>query len=427
MNQSLLRILTVAVISIGGIGCREANQPLHINETTSCPTWYHHKNASISNQCECGVEVGRQIICAPNESVVIALMICMTYNNASLTTEAGVCPFTIREYMEDFYKKPPKDVKKLNEFACGELKRKGRLCSHCEEPYGVAVLSYKYECTHCLGVFYGWLLYFTLTLIPITLFYLIIVFCNIRVNSAFMNSTICIIQLLAYNFNTTPVAISKQERYPSKVIFTLAGIWNLDFFRYVYLPFCISANYSTLHVIAFEYIIAFYPLVLIVLTYISIELYDRDYTLLQYMWKPFKWCLGLWSFFRKSRNENTKTAKENMISVFVTFNILAYSKILYITLLSTTKITKGDGTVHLLRKNDKEPYFLQYNASIQYNNSTEHLPFLVLAISVLVLFNILPMILLFIYPTKLYTGKKIKFPDEVQLKQICSFIDESCK
>ncbi len=26
-----------------------------------------------------------------------------------------------------------------------------------------------------------------------------------------------------------------------------------------------------------------------------------------------------------------------------------------------------------------------------------------------------------------FTGKKIKFPDEVQLKQICSFIDESCK
>ncbi len=89
----------------------------------------------------------------------------------------------------------------------------------------------------------------------------------------------------------------------------------------------------------------------------SIELYDRDYTLLQYMWKPFKWCLGLWSFFRKSRNENTKTAKENIISVFATFNIMAYSKIMYnyCALLSTTKIIKGDGTVNPLLKNYKEP------------------------------------------------------------------------
>ncbi len=80
----------------------------------------------------------------------------------------------------------------------------------------------------------------------------------------------------------SPVSITDSDNYNYLILFmvTIGGIWNLDFFRYLYPPFCISPHYSTLSVISFEYIIAFYPLVLVFLTYISIELYDRDYAVM---------------------------------------------------------------------------------------------------------------------------------------------------
>ena len=62
-------------------------------------------------------------------------------------------------------------------------------------------------------------------------------------------------------------------------VVTLLGIWNLDFFLFTFPPFCIDKNYSTLRVLSFDYINAFYPLALLIVTYryICIELYDKNY------------------------------------------------------------------------------------------------------------------------------------------------------
>ena len=140
----------------------------------------------------------------------------------------------------------PADVNELNNFTCGRFKRGGLLCSHCEDSLGVVVLSYNHECTKCLGNFLGWLLYSALALIPITLFFLIVVFCNIHATSAHMNALICIAQMVLYKINSDPGVISKQKTSIAKVGLTILGIWNLDFFRYIYPTFCISIHFSTL-------------------------------------------------------------------------------------------------------------------------------------------------------------------------------------
>ncbi len=105
-------------------------------------------------------------------------------------------------------------------------------------------------------------------------------FCNIRAAAAHMNAVICISQLILFSLDFAPLSITDSNNYLILFMVTIGGIWNLDFFRYIYPPFCISPHYSTLSVISFEYIIAFYPLILVFLTYISIELYDRDYVVL---------------------------------------------------------------------------------------------------------------------------------------------------
>ncbi len=154
-------------------------------------------------------------------------------------------------------------------------------------------------------------------------------------------------------------------------------------------------------VISFEYIIAFYPLVLVFLTYISIELYDRDYAVMQFLWKPFKWCSSVlhrnnWKFI----SYNSINAKSNIISAFATFIVLAYSKILCIccVLLITTQIWNSDVNG---RPVNPSSYHLEFNASIHYN-SAEHEPYLILSVSVLIIFNVLPIILLLVYPIKIF-------------------------
>ena len=189
----------------------------------SCPTWYQLNSVG---KCRCLSELGI-IRCETNGRVMLMMEHCMTYDNISNVTSVGTCPFSHRDNINDIYVQQPADVKELNNFTCGRLKRKDLLCSYCEDSLGVAVLSYSHECTKCLGNFQGWLLYSALALLPITLFFLIVVFCNIHATSAHMNALICISQMVLYKINSDPGVISKQETSLGKVLLTILGIWNL--------------------------------------------------------------------------------------------------------------------------------------------------------------------------------------------------------
>ena len=120
----------------------------------------------------------------------------------------------------------------LDNFTCGWLNQTGLLCSHCRnQSHGVAVLSYRYECVECLGSIYGWVLYLTLILVPVTLFFLVIIACNIRATAAHMNAFICTVQIALYSINSL---ISGIHTNFDKIGVTLLGIWNLDFFQYIF-------------------------------------------------------------------------------------------------------------------------------------------------------------------------------------------------
>ena len=71
--------------------------------------------------------------------------------------------------------------------------------------------------------------------------------------------------LASNNYPTSNVAC--------RLIFALYGIWNLDFFRTLLPNNCLKI--STLQVLALDYVIAVYPLVLIFVTYIVVDLYDK--------------------------------------------------------------------------------------------------------------------------------------------------------
>ena len=55
----------------------------------------------------------------------------------------------------------------------------------------------------------------------------------------------------------------------TRIMAALYGIWNLDFFRTLLPHICV--NVDTLQALALDYAIAFYPLMLLVVTYVLIQ------------------------------------------------------------------------------------------------------------------------------------------------------------
>ena len=380
--------------------------------TCSTSTWYHTNSAG---QCECGVRLGDKVICKPNKKVATIAWTCMSYDNKSQVTVAGKCIYSpLGSANNDYFIEQPIAVTELDDFTCGWLNRTGLLCSHCRnQSHGVAVLSYSYECAECLGSIYGWLLYFTLVLVPVTLFFLVIIVCNIRATAAHLNAFICIVQITLYTINRL---ISGVHTNFEKFIVTLFGIWNLDFFQYTFPPFCIDKNYSTLRVLSFGYINAFYPLLLII-TYICIQLYDKNYRLFRAVWLPFGSCL---SFIQKYLSVKLHiNAKSNVLNAFATFIILAYCKILYtnFVLLSPTQLFESNGSPFPSRGTR----YTLYNASVPYLGE-EHKPYFILAIIVLLIFNIFPMLLLLLYPTKSFQ-KLLNFFPRIRWDYLHIFMD----
>ena len=44
--------------------------------------------------------------------------------------------------------------------------------------------------------------------------------------------------------------------------------------------------------LALDYVIAAYPIILVIISYVLIELYDRNVRCVVYLWKPFYWVLS---------------------------------------------------------------------------------------------------------------------------------------
>ena len=357
-----------------------------------CPTWFVPQS-NHTDDCRCGAQIAAVVKCDEhsNQSVVV-LDYCMTYNDSTNVTVVGHCPYNSHKPDSDeIYIKVPQNFSHLNEFMCGGLNRTGVLCSHCKEGLGIPVFSYTLCCLPCLESLSGWLLYIFLAAFPTTVFFLIVIILKIRVTSAPMNAFIFVCQVISVLINLQPyVFLNMSPLIGTETIVasTIYGFWNLDFFRYVIPSFCVSEQLTPIQVLALEYIVAFYPLLLIVTTYICVELYARDCKLIVWLWRPFSRCLA---YVLKGRELNF-----SFVHAFSSFLLLSYSKIMIVSLLLLVPTTLEDPKGQRVATT-----MVYYDASIGYF-SAQHLPFALLAIFVLYVFVVLPALVLLLYPTRVF-------------------------
>ena len=136
-------------------------------------------------------------------------------------------------------------------------------------------------------------------------------------------------------------------------------IWNLDYLRSLQLNICL--NLSTLQTLVLDYAIAVYPLVLVVITYILIELHARGCRPIVWLWTPFHRC-----YVRFTRIMDIQSS---IVKAFATFILLSNVKLLNSTLdiLLPVQVYNVSGEV--------VGVYVYYDASYKYF-SKEHLPYM---------------------------------------------------
>ena len=405
VSISLLFISVLIYLPGCSHGFQEVIHPATGNHgiNRGCPSWFIPVNNN-SDRCKCGEPIhrpGRVVLCDPNTNqTLVRITYCMDYNEEDDEVFVGGCYFINKKAeVQGMYVKFPQNVSELNPFLCSELNRTGVMCSQCQEGLGTAIFSYSMQCFPCMSSGLGWTLYVFLATFPTTILFLVVLILQCRcITSGPMNFYIFVSQLIVSTLNNQPsianlLASATPVSFVTRVLFTISGIWNLDFFRYLIPPFCASDQISPLQVIALEYTVAFYPLLLTIIVYICIQLHARDCQVIVGLCRVFCKCFSSC----RQRWGRQWDPSASLVHTFATFLLLSYSKILIVSLqlLSYTQLhLPTGGTI-------SPPRRVLHDPSLEWFGE-KHLPFALPAIFILGIFVFLPALFLLLYPVKTF-------------------------
>ena len=367
--------------------------PPWMRPVPSCSVQPESNKTSCSVDCECGGSLDGLLSCnKTSKEVKLLACYCMSQSSILNKTIVGNCLYSCsRKYMIAM----PRQLLELDNFTCLDQKRTGQLCGNCIPDYAPPVYSYSIACVRCKQNKHSWVRYVAVAFLPLTVFYFIVLAFRISAVAPKLQCYILVSQVIAmpthvrylYALQTSYIQSHKVQLKLVEVGISTFSIWNLDFFRAVYNPFCIHPRMSSLGVVALDYLVAIYPLLLILVTYGFIQIYSHMPAVQRFLKPIHKCCFH----FRKEWN-----IKQSLISVFATFILLSYVKILNTSfdLLLPTNIYDMNGS-------KQYPSFLYHNGSIETFGS-EHKPYAVLAIFMMLLFNAAPLMLLYLYPCRCF-------------------------
>ena len=227
------------------------------------------------------------------------------------------CPY---RYCYDDYISPdqllPRVANKttLDKFVCGNRKRTGLLCGQCIGGYSVALNSPTFTCKRCktpsLGILYLLLSY----IIPVSALFYIIMSYNIRMTTGPIGAYLFFSQIISsqyrFAFDYSVKAASDETLDASNIVITIYSISNLQFFRHDVFSYCLFPNAGTVDILAFNLLLSFYPVLLVLL-----------YFLLR------RYCTCKWKCYQKfgfSNKSATHGVCAFLVLCFAKINVLAF-------------------------------------------------------------------------------------------------------
>ena len=369
-----------------------SSHDLVLSNNDTCPVWQSRSNTA--GQCVCLKDIFHGIINCIDDPYNLLLQKCFCVTSSHVgDIRVGSCQYTCTRGLDhgwmSFFSVVT-NTSNVTEVVCGPHKRQGQMCGSCMDGYAPPVYSYSLSCVNCTTS--NWAKYTAVSLLPVTAFFIFVITFRLSVTSPLLHGFIICIQILLSPPNMRllhdHVMFTKTRRehklYIEKILTIPMGIWNLDFFRLVYTPFCLHPHSDTLQVLALDYIIAVYPLLLIALSYLLVLLYARNVRFIVCLWKPF---VPLFIRFRRQWN-----IRSSLVDAFATFLLLSYVKILSVSVDLLMPVVLYDQNGHTL------PQLYLFNQGDVAFLGSQHLPYACLALFFLFTFTLMPMLLLFLYP-----------------------------
>ena len=371
---------------------------VHASESTiestnkSCQTWL---NLSEEGWCTCGSSLLNVIMCNNiSQQVAVQKSFCLTSFNPDQDPKepvVGHCLYVQNhgKYIKGgngLYVEVDQNISKQDHQLCDYINREGRLCGACKENHFISSYSYDLKCYQCpRGLLSNILMYLTVAYLPLTVFLVIVVVFRVSVTSPKVNVAVLICQSLALPPSLR--MFTQLTRNTLKHMFiqfaaTVNGIWNLDFFRELIPLICLPL--TTMQVVALDYLVAVYPLLLLVCFYVLVSSHDRGCGLVTRLWRPF---CGLCA-----RARHIWDVRGSIVNAFATFLLLSYIKLISVSvdMLSTMKIFKSNGNLI--------GYFMYVDATVEFMGQ-EHMPYFIIATTVLFIATSFPLLLI-LYPMK---------------------------
>lgn len=388
MARCSLCLLFGLVLSVEG---------LSDNNDTSCPVWYYPSNGT--DRCEC-TSIPEIIECNiyDQRTVMVASGVCVTdylheFNPGSYV--AAKCSLTYRENNTNrMWSRLTSDPDELELAMCGYYKREGFLCQECIIGYGLPVYSSQKQCVNCstLSQPVRVVLFLLIEFVPITLFFACLVVFNINITSGPMFGYFLFCQF--YYESTIGVhghifdyiQMDTRLKMLYYISLTFSELWNLQFFKSLFPPFCLSERITGAHILMLNFIPAVYVNLLFITICVLLELNKRNFKVVYFMWKPFGYIL---------KKCKVRFESNSIIRAFATFLFLSSTIIMYnmfgLLTFSFARYNNGDqfGLYWFT-----DPSILPYSAKQANYIGLAATPFLLLVL--------VPALLLGIYPTRIY-------------------------
>ena len=358
-----------------------------VNVSSSCPLGFVYNKTM--KMCSCNLI--KNFTKCDGYSYEVLVGYCTTTENVDNAQILAKCPFT--NLYNGIYITVP-DTSNSSLF-CSQFNRKHKLCSECIDEYGISMYSDTFRCIHCNGSHRGQLAsYLAIELIPTTVFFLVILYFHIGITSGPANGFIFFAQIIGTPFEATfikynlnlffnPLDDKYVATYMYEAVTDPYSIWNLDFYRIFGNDICFSKELRAIDILTLRYISAVYPLFLLVLCYVIIELQAMNF-------RPVLWMLKV-VCFPCMRWQRVWKAKISIVDTFAAYVLLSYTKTMYISFYLLSKTEVYEGTRHVL----------SFDPSIEAYTG-KHMKYVALSILIILLVGLFPVILLTSYQFKYF-------------------------
>lgn len=344
--------------------------PHNRSETTfqgPCPPGFD----LYGDTCECGAAdfVGISKCESERAFVIPGYWVGLCKNNSVFCT--GNCPFGFCMYKNSTDYRLPLTFSELEEFICGE-DRTGVLCGGCHENRSVSYHSYSYTCTSNELCNLGWLFYILSELIPLTVVFILVMIFNVSFTSGNFNGFILFAQIQ----DSLTVHGNGVIRTPPELQFLTSfhrliyRFFNFDFFSIEQLSFCLWKNATVLDAMVLKYVTIVYGLCLV---FICVFIMNTS--------RVRRACLYL----------SPRTLRSSMIHGLTAFFVMCYSQCARVSFQIL-------GPMYLYKTGPEYLETVVFRSGQHDLFETEHLKYALPAFFFLFTLNVLPPIVLILYP-----------------------------